>query len=272
MTAEAGATGEVRRVRLTVAYDGAPYRGLAEQAGQPTVMGTLRGALETVVRQPVELVAAGRTDAGVHGWGQVVSGDLPVSLELDALVRRLNRLCAPAVAVRDAAWTSPEFSARFDAQWRHYRYDVLNQSTPDPLLAPTAWHVAEPLDLAAMRLGCDPLVGEHDFASFCRRPKVSSGYAAASLVRRVLSASWSTVAHDRTDGLLRFEIRGTAFCHQMVRSIVGTLVDVGRGRRHAGDVAAILAAKSRDAASAPAPPHGLCLWEVGYPATPDEDR
>ena len=256
---------EARRLRLTVAYDGAPFRGMAEQAGQPTVMGTLRDALAKVVRQPVELVAAGRTDAGVHGWGQVVSGDVPATVDPTALVRRLNRLCGPAIAVRSAEWASAEFSARFDALWRHYRYDVLNQAVPDPLLASIAWHVIEPLDLAAMRLACDPLIGEHDFASFCRRPKVSEGMAEASLVRRVLSATWHGVDHDRSDGLLRFEIRATAFCHQMVRSIVGTLVDVGRGRRHAGDVAAILAARSRTAAGSPAPPQGLCLWEVGYP-------
>ena len=115
-----------------------------------------------------------------------------------------------------------------------------------------------------MRRGCEPLIGEHDFASFCRRPKVSPGYAEASLVRRVLSAA-GPGAHERSAGLMRFEIRGTAFCHQMVRSIVGTLVDVGRGRRRADDVAGILPARSRDAAAPPAPPHGLCLWEVGYP-------
>ena len=239
---------------------------MAEQAGQPTVMGTLRTALETIVRQPVELVAAGRTDAGVHGFGQVVSGDVPASFDAVALRRRLNRLCAPSVVVRDAAWAPAEFNARFDALWRHYRYDVLNQPVADPLLAPTTWHVGEPLDLAAMRLACDPLVGEHDFASFCRRPKVTAGRPEASLVRRVMSASWHHVEHDRTDGLLRFEIRATAFCHQMVRSIVGTLVDVGRGRKHAGDLTGILAAQSRRAASSPAPPQGLCLWEVGYPA------
>ncbi|MFT3852423.1 MAG: tRNA pseudouridine(38-40) synthase TruA [Ilumatobacteraceae bacterium] len=255
----------MRRIRLTVAYDGSPFRGLAEQAGQSTVMGTLRATLEKVVRQPVELVAAGRTDAGVHGWGQVISGDVPATVDPSTLARRLNRLCAPAIAVRSAEWASPSFSARFDAEWRHYRYDVLNQATPDPLLAPTTWHVIEPLDLAAMRLGCDPLIGEHDFSSFCRRPKAAAGQPEVSLVRRILSATWSPVEHDRTDGLLRFEIRGTAFCHQMVRSIVGTLVDVGRGRRRAGDVARIIAARTRTAASPPAPPHGLCLWEVGYP-------
>lgn len=264
--------GPVKRLRLTVAYDGAPFRGMAEQADQPTVVGTLRTALETVVRRPVELVVAGRTDAGVHGWGQVVSTDVPADFDPDALRRRLNRLCAPAVVVRDAAWTTDDFSARFDALWRHYRYDVLNQPVGDPLLDPITWHVREPLDLAAMRLGCDPLIGEHDFASFCRRPQVSPGMVEPSLVRRVLSATWHHHEHDRTDGLLRFEIRATAFCHQMVRSIVGTLVDVGRGRKHAGDVAGILAARSRQVASAPAPPQGLCLWEVGYPDAPAAEQ
>ena len=254
-----------RRVRLTVAYDGAPFHGSAEQSDQATVMGRLRAAIELIVRVPVELVAAGRTDTGVHGWGQVVSGDLPDGVDLTALVRRVNRLCGPEVVVRAAIWAAtPDFSARFDARWRLYRYHVLNQPHPDPLLVATTWHVIEPLDLAAMRLGSDPLIGEHDFSSFCRRPHVSPGYAEASLVRRILDTSWKRVPDDRTDGLLRFEIRGSAFCHQMVRSIVGTLVDVGRGRRRAGDMRAILAAQTRQAASAPAPPHALCLWDVGY--------
>jgi len=134
---------------------------------------------------------------------------------------------------------------------------VLNQPTPDPFLAATAWHVEVPLDIARMRLACDPLIGEHDFSSFCRRPK---GDGEVSLVRRVLDARWT----DDGDGLLRFDIEATAFCHQMVRSIVGTLVDVGRGRLRAGQVKGILAARDRGAAGEPAPPHGLSLEEVVY--------
>jgi len=150
-----------------------------------------------------------------------------------------------------------------EATWRRYRYTVLNQPVPVPLLAATTWHVPSPLNLWAMQLACDPLIGEHDFASFCRRPKVAEGEAPKSLTRRVLEADWTTIDSDYGE-LLRFEIRANAFCHQMVRSIVGTLVDVGRGRRRAGDMRAILAARSRQAASAPAPPHALCLWDVGY--------
>jgi tRNA pseudouridine38-40 synthase len=131
---------------------------------------------------------------------------------------------------------------------------------PDPFLAATSWHVAPPLDLRAMQAACDPLIGEHDFSSFCRRPK---GEPDASLTRRVLDARWEPDPA-AGDGVLRFWIEATAFCHQMVRSITGTLVDVGLGKRHAADVMAALQARDRSAAGPVAPPHGLCLWEVVY--------
>ncbi len=260
-----------RRARLTVAYDGTDFHGFAEQKSARTVMGELRAALEKIVRQPVEPVCAGRTDAGVHGWGQVVSLDLPANTDLAGLQRRVNKLCAPAIAVRDAAWCAdPEFSARFSATYRHYHYHVLNAPEPNPFWARTAWHVIEPLRLWAMNLACDPLIGEHDFSSFCRKPKVADAADEPSMTRRVISAQWREVAGD-VPGLLRFEIRANAFCHQMVRSIVGTLVDVGLGKLHAGDVRGILVARDRNSAGRVAPPHGLVLWEVGYrePDQPD---
>jgi len=253
-----------RRARFTVAYHGGDFHGFAEADGVRTVMGDLREAIERVVRQPVAPVGAGRTDAGVHGWGQVVSLDLPDHTDLVDLERRLNKMCAPSIALRDPAWTDdPEFSARFSAQWRHYRYHVLNAAVHDPFLADRAWHVSQPLNLWAMQLACDPLIGEHDFSAFCRKPKVAEGAAAPSMRRRVLSATWHEVPDDRA-GLLRFEIRANAFCHQMVRSIVGTLVDVGLGRLTAGDIRPIMLGRSRQRAGQVAPPHGLVLWEVGY--------
>ena len=152
----------------------------------------------------------------------------------------------------------PIFDARFSAISRRYRYTILNQTSPSPFLAATSWWIDRPLDLAAMRLACDPLIGEHDFTSFCRRPAPE-----ATLVRRVVDARWE--AADSDDGCrLRFWIEASAFCHQMVRSIVGTMVDVGLGRRRAGDVAGIIRAVDRSKASNIAPPHGLCLWEVRY--------
>ena len=246
------------RVRLLVAYDGGGFSGFAPNPGVRTVGGMLKAAVERVVRHEVVLSMAGRTDAGVHARGQVVSFDARAEgLDLPRLQRALNRMLRPAIAVRSAEVADRGFDARFSARARRYRYLVLNRPTPDPFLAATAWHVQAPLDLPRMRLACDPLIGEHDFASFCRRPK---GDGEASLVRRVLDARWT----DEAEGLLRFDIEATAFCHQMVRSIVGTLVDVGRGRLRAGQVKGILAARDRSAAGEPAPPHGLSLEEVVY--------
>jgi tRNA pseudouridine38-40 synthase len=250
---------------MTVAYLGTEFHGFAESDNARTVMGELRGALERVMQQPVNPVGAGRTDAGVHGWGQVVSLDLPDDTDLANLQRRINRMCGPTIAVRDAAWTDdPEFNARYHASWRHYRYHVINDPVHDPLMAATSWHVPRPLRLWAMQLACDPIIGEHDFSSFCRRPKPIEGVTPPSMRRRVLSAQWRAVPDDHP-GLLRFEIRANAFCHQMVRSLVGTMIDIGLGRTHAGDMRSIMLRHDRQAASTVAPPHGLVLWEVGYP-------
>jgi len=255
----------VRRARLTVAYNGTSFHGFAENDGVRTVMGELRDAVERVVRQPVDLVGAGRTDAGVHGWGQVVSCDLPDDIDLDVLVRRINRMCGPQVVARSAAWaTTPEFSARFSAKWRHYRYDVWNAPEPNSFLAATSWHIPTTLSMHALRLSCDPLIGEHDFSAFCRKPKLVEGQPEPSMKRNVMLARWSEVSTDYGSGLLRFEIRANAFCHQMVRAVVGTMVDAGAGRLHAGDIRGILLAKDRQNAGQVAPPHGLTLWEVGY--------
>jgi tRNA pseudouridine38-40 synthase len=247
------------RVRMTVAYDGRGFSGFAANPGVKTVGGTLAAALERVLGHPVTLTCAGRTDAGVHAWGQVVSFDTTADgLDLDRVQDAVNRLCGPAVVVRCAGVAPDGFDARRSATARVYRYTVLNRRWGDPFLAATAWHVPTPLHLASMRLGCDPLIGEHDFSSFCRAVKGAD--PPASLVRRVVEARWD----DLGDGLLRFEILANAFCHQMVRSLVGTLVDVGRGRLGAGDVMAILRAGDRQRAGNLAPPHGLCLWEVRY--------
>ena len=173
------------RVRLTVAYDGTGFHGFAANPGVPTVIGELSEAIATVVREPVQLTGAGRTDAGVHAWGQVVSGDVPEGADLADLQRRLNKLCAPAIAVRDVAWAGPDFDARFSASWRHYRYDVWNAPSPTRCWPGRAWWVPQPLACWAMQAGCDPLIGEHDFSSFCRRPKVADGEPEPSMVRRV---------------------------------------------------------------------------------------
>jgi tRNA pseudouridine38-40 synthase len=253
-----------RNLRLTVAYDGTDFHGFAEAEGVPTVMGALRRAVETIVRGRVELTGAGRTDAGVHAWGQVVSGRLPIETDLGRLVAGVNGMCAPAIAVRDPEWVDDDFSARFSATARVYRYRVWNSSSPHPLLVRTSWHVSRALDVAAMNDAARDVIGEHDFSSFCRRPRPAVGQPAPSLVRRVTSARWSHVDDAWGPSLVEFEIAASSFCHQMVRSIVGTLVEVGLGRRDVASLGATLAARDRTAAGPVAPPTGLVLHAVDY--------
>jgi len=249
------------RVKAVLAYDGAAFHGFAATPGVETVAGVLRGALERVLRHDVELVGAGRTDAGVHAWGQVVSFDVDRDrFDPTGLQRSVNGLCGPALVLRSLEEADPDFHARFSANWRRYRYTVATGAVGNPFLARTAWYVDRDLDLDALRLGVDPFIGEHDFTSFCRRPDTGPDETPPSLVRRVLDAHWD----DLGEGVLRFEVRGESFCHNQVRAMVGTLVDVGLGRRHAGELTGIIRARDRGRAGPVAPPHGLCLWEVGY--------
>lgn len=243
------------RYKLVVAYDGAGFRGFARQHRQRTVAGALTDALETIAQHPIDLVCAGRTDAGVHAWGQVVSFDATRDLDLRKVMNSLNSMLAPEVVVRSIDVAADDFSARFSAQWRMYRYTIVNRAVADPFRASTAWWVEKPLDIKALRTAADVFVGEHDFASFCRK-----GPEGSTTIRRVLESRWT----DEGDGILRYEIQGTAFCWQMVRSIVGTLVEVGHGKRRPGDLLAVLRCDDRKLAGQLAPPHGLCLWEVGY--------
>lgn len=250
------------RVRMTVAYDGSQFHGFALQPEVPTIAGALALAIERTLRvSGVELTCAGRTDAGVHARGQVVSFGVPAgtSVDTDELVRRINRQTAPAVVVREAALVDG-FDARHDAVGRRYRYTIVNAVAPDPLLAAQAWWVPEPLDVRAMQAACDPLLGEHDFASFCRKPTPRRDGTVPGTTRRVEDAEWV----EGDDGVLYFWISANAFCHQMVRSIVGLLVDVGKGKRHVSDVMRVLRGHDRQANAEPAPPHGLVLWEVSY--------
>ena len=247
---------------MTIAYAGGGFHGFAAQkSGVRTVAGDLLAAIEKVVGVPVDLTCAGRTDAGVHGWGQVVSLDLPAGCDLEALQRSLNKMLAPAVVVRSVAEAPEGFDARRWATGRAYRYTVVNRAVPDPFLAAFAWHIEEPLEVRSMQLACDALIGEHDFTSFCKKPPSSTIGAPPSMVRVVRDARWVEVG----EGVLRFDIEASAFCHQMVRSVVGTLVAVGRGKKKAGDMAWIIRSRDRSLAASPAPPHGLVLWNVTYP-------
>ena len=247
-----------RRLRLLVAYLGAPFHGFALQGDLLTVARVLGHALERVLRHPVELTCAGRTDAGVHAWGQVVSLDARADADLARVQRSVNKMLAPNVVVREAAWAPPLFDARRGALSRLYRYHLLCSEWADPLTAATTWHVGRALEVRRMEAACDALLGEHDFSSFCHPVRGRPG----PLVRRVLRAGWSEAGGSR----LCFEIEASSFCHQMVRSIVGTMVEVGTGRpQGAASSPRCWLRATWAAAGPPAPPHGLCLWEVKYP-------
>ena len=257
---------------LLVAYEGTSFHGFAAQPGQRTVGGGLGAALSAMAGHEVSLTCAGRTDAGVHASRQVVHADLESRVVaqwaggepeggrlLERLPRSLSRQLGPAVSVLEARVAPDGFDARRSATARRYHYDVLRTPWPDPLRRHSTWHVPGELDLAAMRIGADVLLGEHDFATFCRRPQGET----RPIRRRVVSSSWLAGSGER--GLWRYEIEANAFCHQMVRSIVGTLVEVGQGRLRAGELLAIRESADRSRSAQPAPPRGLCLVRVGYP-------
>jgi tRNA pseudouridine38-40 synthase len=246
--------GTRRRLRLVVAYDGAPFSGFARQRDRRTVQGELETALSRIAREPVETVGAGRTDAGVHARGQVVHADVPDRLDPERVRRALNGALGPAVVVRAAGWAPDGFDARFSARRRTYAYRVDDSSDPDPLTRGWVLHWRRPLDVERMREAARPLVGEHDFAAFCR------GRPGATTRRRIRS-----ITVRRVRGLVEVRVAADAFCWQMVRSIVGHLLDVGDGRREPDRTAAILTAGDRSALGNIAPPHGLVLESVSYP-------
>jgi tRNA pseudouridine38-40 synthase len=249
----------VSRLKLVVAYDGTEFHGFANQRDVRTVEGVLGDALEKVLRAPRELlglVCAGRTDAGVHGWGQVVSLEAPPDADPAHVKKAVNGMCAPEVVVRACERVDGGFDARRSARSRTYRYTIVNQPEPDPFLARFAWWVPVDLDIGQLRLAADPFIGEHDFAAFCRK-----GPEGSTTVRRVLESHWLP---SEREGVLVYEVRATAFCWQMVRSIVGTIVEAGAGRRRAGDLLGVIRSGERASAGRPAPAHGLTLWSVEY--------
>jgi tRNA pseudouridine38-40 synthase len=269
---EAAPREPLRRVAMLVAYDGTDFHGFARQPGTRTVGGELAASLEQMSGSPVEIVCAGRTDTGVHALAQVVHVDLPsawleahtarrkvVGGDLTWLAHSVSAQLGSEVAVTKAWLAAEGFDARHSALARRYRYDILNSGAPKPLLARSTWFVPRALDLKAMRTASDTLTGEHDFAAFCRRPPDKPQ---GPICRRVIESGWTVLAEPAD--VLRFEIEATAFCHQMVRSLVGSLVAVGEGKMTPADVYALLRSGDRAGAARPAPPHGLCLVAVRY--------
>jgi tRNA pseudouridine38-40 synthase len=242
-------------LRLDLAYDGAPYRGFARQPDVRTVQGDLEDALAKLWSRDVTLIVAGRTDAGVHALGQVVNTtDAPDDIDPVKVRDALNAMLAPHVSIAECKPVADDFNARFSARSRTYVYGILQRSFPDPFLAPTTWFHPEPLDVDAMNEAAGHLVGPHDFRSFGRVPEPD---ASAERVLYELRCK-------REGDIIRIRARANAFIQQMVRSLVGTLVAVGEGRRGPEEMPEVLAAGDRAAAGPVAPAHGLCLVSVEY--------
>jgi tRNA pseudouridine38-40 synthase len=246
---------------LTVAYDGSRFAGFARQPSEVTVQGRIEDALAIALRRPCETVGAGRTDAGVHALGQVVSfeadGNEP---DPAVLMRSLNALVGDGIVITSVRRAEAGFSARHSALGREYRYRLVPGPVPPLFLAPYAWWVKGPLDLGAMRQAAAALIGEHDFRSFC----VAASAEGQRTVRRLdLVTIEPEVALGEHSVVVR--VSGNAFLHSMVRVIVGSLVEVGLGRRPAEWLAEALDARDRAAAGPTAPAHGLVLWHVEYP-------
>jgi tRNA pseudouridine38-40 synthase len=244
----------MRTIKLTVAYDGTDFVGWQRQGRGTSVQGLIEEALSTIDGAPVTLHGAGRTDAGVHALAQVATARIASPIEDWQLARALNAHLPESIRVTGLSTVPDGFHARFSAVSKAYEYRIWNARTLPPFVRLYSWHVIEPLDLEAMRAATPAIVGEHDFAAFRSARSINH-----TTVRAITSAGW------KVDGpALTFEIEGKGFLRYMVRSLVGTLVEIGRGARPAEDMARLLASRDRSGAGRTAPARGLFLVKVDY--------
>lgn len=257
---------------MTVAYDGAPFSGIAPQANARTVGGELLGAIGVVDPTVTSLRVTSRTDAGVHASGQLVAFDTSKDVDARGWAHAVTRELPREIAVVGATFAPEGYDPRSHVVRKRYRYTVLAREARDPLLDGRAWRVWDRLNLSAAEAEARDLVGEHDFGAFR-----SAADERTNTVRRIFRAEVSA-SRDRAD-VLRFDVEGSAFLHRMVRIIVGTLVDVARGRRPPGTIRRGLESKNRDDLGMTAPADGLCLEAIvldeplapGWPAEPPAD-
>jgi len=247
----------MRNIRLLLEYDGAGYHGWQRQLDAATIQGVLEDAVARLTQERVAVIGSGRTDAGVHARGQVANFRTASAIPLRAFHQGLNSLLPKDIAVLEAREAEPAFHARKSARAKTYEYRILNRSTRSPLHRNYAWRLAPPLDLGAMAAAATVLPGEHDFTAFR-----ASGSDNKNPVRRVLAAEW----RPEPGGWLTFTITATGFLRGMVRSLVGTMAEVGRGKASPLILAELLAHPARHLAGPTAPPQGLYLVEVFYGA------
>lgn len=250
----------MKNIKITMEYDGTNYAGWQWQPDEPTLQGAVEKAIMRVTGEKLRVTASGRTDAGVHAYGQVVNFHTGAELKPHSWQGALNHFLPDDMTVLSAEEADPDFSARYSARGKRYDYIVLNRWTQSPLLRNRAWHVGFPLDVEAMRLAALHLIGEHDFSSF-----QASGCSASHPVRELM-----LLEVRQAGDMITFSLGASAFLQHMVRNIAGTLVDVGRGRFTPGEVGEILAARDRTIAGPTAPPQGLYLMRVFYDGPPGQ--
>ena len=246
----------MRRVKLTIAYDGTAYSGFQLQANGVTVQSVIEDAVGRLLGEPLRVRVAGRTDAGVHAREQVIDFADSGKRSPGTIVRGGNALLPADIRILSAEEVPPSFDARRGARSKQYRYFLYLAPVASPFLARYAWHLGKPVDLSAMRDALAHIAGRHDFASFR-----GQGCTARSTVREVFRAG---IEAEAVPGLFSVRIEGNGFLRHMVRNVVGTLVDVGRGKGPPDRVRDLLGLRDRTLAGPTAPAHGLFLWEVTY--------
>ncbi|MYL21878.1 tRNA pseudouridine(38-40) synthase TruA [Halobacillus litoralis] len=246
----------MNRIRMIIAYDGTRYAGYQVQPNGNTVQAELEKALKKIHKgSPVKVTASGRTDARVHAVGQVIHFDTPLEIPLSNWKRALNSMLPDDIQVKQADQPADGFHARYDTTGKEYRYFVRNHPDPDLFRRHYTSHVKAPLNVAAMKQACAYIEGEHDFTSFCS-PKTD---IKGSKVRTIFKADVESSGEE-----VMFTFKGSGFLYNMVRILVGTLLEVGKGERTPEDIPGILEARSRESAGRTAPPQGLFLWKVDY--------
>ncbi len=245
----------MRNIKLIIEYDGTNYQGWQVQPKGVTIQGMIEKKLTLLTKEAVHLVGSGRTDAGVHAFGQVAHFKTQSQMEVRSIQRALNSLLPPDIVIKGIEEVEEFFHARKESKSKVYEYRILNRAFRSALHRGYAWHIPQKLDLNEMKEAAQELIGEHDFSSFR-----SVGSPTRTAVRRVIRAEWKR----GREGLIRFEIEASGFLKQMVRAVVGTLVEVGKGKISPEEFRRILDLKDRKKAGPTAPAHGLFLKEVKY--------
>src|SRR5213076_3069348 len=260
----------MRYFKLTIAYDGTDFHGWQMQAQRPTIQGEIVGVLRRLTQENVVLHAAGRTDAGVHALGQVASFRTQAALSAAEFQRALNALLPPSIRIVGAEEVGPDFNARWSARGKTYRYRLYRGKVVPPMLWRYVLHYPFPLDEEAMRDAAARFVGTHDFASFAASTGSEEEDKERSTEREIFSTELERSADNEE---LVFTVRGRSFLRYMVRKMVGTLLDVGRGRLQPNDIEKLFALRDRSKSGPTVPPQGLCMvkveheeaWQVGKP-------